>query len=351
MKAKDHLREYFHQSQVPAQASRTAKKIPGLELRGSTLTIECGMATTFRESRFAFDALEIKDISHLLIKGKKSFINFLQENGVNVTQLEFSYGSLKFESLNEILQKLPNLKTIQFHEVEYKVFKTKPTIQPDTCQNLIELKIVYNKESKFLLSNLLHAFQKCKTIQKLTVSCIELPLYLLQLYTNLQELTVNWDSSLPVNEVLKLLNSRFKQLTVLNITMKSLYDETSLKKCLSFIKNQRNLQQFFYNSIYSQPQSFCEPLASHICQLEHLTSLQISGDKKLQQEVEAFAANSRLANTRLEELKCEIRNTKSLPSTFLGLFTNLRKLDINLYEADEIKVADSLSFLNKTRLT
>lgn len=354
--ARDLFGEYFHKTEAPTAALAKIQAVKDediFQLIGSRLIIDCGKKViTFPETRVQFDALEIENISHLLIKGKKSFINFLQKNGSNVTQLEILRGSLKFESLNEILLKLPQLQTIKLYDIAYEASKTKPTIQPVTCQHLIELKIEYDFKSTFLLSNLFHAFHECQTIQRLTLSCAELPLHILQKFSRLDELTVNFDSSLPVSEASTPSHSSIKQLNVLNIKMDTRYDKKPLEKCLSFIQSQSHLQQFSYHSFFNQSQLFCQSLAAHICKLEHLTHLKIV-DEGLLEEVEAFVATCSVPNTSLEELTYHNwKLKKTLPSLFFEHFTNLRAVDISCYNFKELENFESLfNFMSNSKLT
>lgn len=101
----------------------------------------------------------LRNISHIFVEGKKNFANFLQANSASVTQLEFSRGSLKFESLNEILQKLPNLQKIVFDEIKFQVPETNQAIDPTTCQNLVEL-VINNSD----WPNLFQVFEECHII-------------------------------------------------------------------------------------------------------------------------------------------------------------------------------------------
>ena len=122
----------------------------GVCLRLSKLTISCNRDTTFPHAKIYFDSLVLRNISHIFVQGKKSFTNFLQNNGSLVKQLEFSYGFLKFESLNEILQKLPSLQEIIFDEIKYQVLVPKKTIDQATCKSLIKL-VIRNSDMSSML--------------------------------------------------------------------------------------------------------------------------------------------------------------------------------------------------------
>ena len=340
--AKHLLAEYFHDD--ASVQSLTAIGSPDITLEGSQLTINCADDITFPEKKVEIDRLVIKNISHLFIEQNKSFTNFLQTNSSNVIQLEFSYGSLKFESMNKILQKFPSLKEVRFNGGEYKASKTNQTIKQTTCNNLVKLEIWSAKNS-----NVLEAFLECQTMQKLTVDYPEVTLEkILQKCASLENLKVWVGNGYPVNDPHEA-NSRIHQLKVLTVKLWT-KDERIQKRLISSILKQNNLQELYFNSIYSLSQSLRQQLAAHICQLERLTSLQILHEKLLE-EVEAFAASFRVANTCLEEFGCELRYFKSLPSSFFAHFTNLRKLVIECNKAEETKVEDLISYMNKSQLT
>ena len=341
--AKDLLAEYFYQD-VSAQAPTAVIDIRCLRLEGSKLAINCHDVITFPETKIEFCSLKVEVISHLFIEENKSFTNFLQRNASNVTHLEFLLGSLKFDSVDKILQKLPKLKEIQFSHLEYEASKTNQTIQTNTCQNLVELKIWGSASSK-----LLQAFQECQTIKNLTVKDSKVTLEeILHKYASLEELFILVNNNYPVSHQNEA-NSTIHQLKVLKISLLT-KDEKILEKVMTCILKQNNLQQFSFGSNNCNPsQSLCKQLAAHICQLKHLRNLVIY--EKLFEEVEAFVANCRITNTRLEELACQLNYFKLLPSSLLGHFTNLRKLDINCYNAEEIKVKDLFNFLNRTQMT
>ena len=99
----------------------------------------------------------------MFVEGKKSFTNFLQRNGSTVTEVVFASGSLKFESLTEILQNIESLQKIEFDAIKYEVSNTNQTIDQATCQNLVEL-VIRNPETpdgKLLKE----AFKECQTIK------------------------------------------------------------------------------------------------------------------------------------------------------------------------------------------
>ena len=146
-------------------AGTPAKTIKALDdLTRSKYFKFCDQYTTFPEQKIEIDTLVLKNISHIFVEGKKTLHIFLQRNGANVTQLEFSRGSLKFESLIEILQKLPNLRKIVFDEIKYQVPETKQIIDRATCQNLEELEISKNTEIA-AAQMLQEAFQKYNNIK------------------------------------------------------------------------------------------------------------------------------------------------------------------------------------------
>ena len=340
------MAEYFHED-ASAQAPTADIGTHGLELEGSELTINCEDDITILEEKVEIHTLKIWNISHLFVEQNKSFTNFLQNNGPNVIQLEFDKGSLKFDSMNKILQKLPNLKEIEFDNVKYEASKTNQTIQQTTCKNLVELKILWAENS-----NLLKAFQECRTIRKLTVNNPEVTLEeILQKCASLEELEVEVDDNYPVNNQNKA-NATIHQLKVLNIKLCT-KDEKIQVKLISSILKQNNLQQFYIDSddTFSLSRSLCQDLAAHIWQLKRLSSLKIF-DKKLLEEVEAFAAICRVNwNTRLEEFRCELKHFKSLQLPSLVRFTNLKKLDIDCEDAEQTKVEDLISFMHQSQLT
>ena len=205
-------------------------------------------------------------------------------------------------------------------------------------------------------SNLLQAFQECQTKKKLNVRLSIVTLEeILQKYAWLDELEVKVDDGYPVRDQHEA-NATIHQLKVLNIGLWTI-DEKIQGELISSILKLNNLQQFNFNSkdyngsYNSLSQSLCQQLAAHICQLKSLTILMIVYDKNLLEEVIAFAANFRVANTSLEEFKCDLSYFKSLPSSSLGHFTNLRKLDIDCFNAEETKVEDLISFMDKSQLT
>ena len=110
--ASDLLTEYFHQIVMDKL---------GIESEGSELTKNCQEVITFPQMKTTLlDTLIIRNSSRLFIEDNKSLTDFLQWNGSNVTKLELFSGTLMLESLDKILQKLPNLKEIQFDGVEYE---------------------------------------------------------------------------------------------------------------------------------------------------------------------------------------------------------------------------------------
>ena len=342
--ARDLLAEYFLEN-ASAQAPIAAIRTRSLGLYGSKLIINCEDDITFSKKKVEINTLKIENISHLFLEQNRSFTDFLQRNGLNVTQLEFSEGSLKFDSMNKILQQLPNLKEIQFGRVIYEASKTNQIIYRTTCKKLVKLEILSERNS-----HLLQAFQECRTIQKLTVNSSEVTLEeILQRYTCLDELNVEVLDNYPVSDQHEA-NSRIQQLKFLRIELRT-KDEKIQERLASSIQKQNNLQQFYFDSIstYSLSQSVCQQLAAHICQLKRLRSLSIF-DEILVEEVAGFAANCRVANTCLEELTCHLRPIKS-PSSFFRHFTNLKKLHVSCGGDEETKIKDLISSLNKSQLT
>ena len=318
-----------------------------LKLKGSQMTINCADDITFSEMKIELiDTLKIYNSSRLFIEENKSFSNFLQINGSNITQLKFSRGALTFESLDKILQELPNLKEVQFDGVEYEDSKA---VLITKCHNLVQSEI-WSAES----SKLLQAFLECQTMQKLKIQFPKETLEeILQTYPSLEELEVIVEDNYPVSDENEA-NATTHQLKVLTVELWT-NDEKIQEKLVSSILKQNNLQQFNFNSenifIQKFPQSLCQQLAAHIWQLKRLTSLSIS-DEIFLQEVEVFVANGRVAwITNLEEFGSNLRYFMSLPSSFLGNFTNLRKLGIDCNEAEETQVEDLISFMNKSKLT
>ena len=117
MEAKVLFGEYFYQDGAPVAsiAPVAVLSLRGFSLDGSTLRINCAEVTEFPTTKVQFDSFLISGYSHLFIEGNKSFTNFLQRNRSNVTHFVFSEGSLQFDSLNKILQKIPDLNKIQFN--------------------------------------------------------------------------------------------------------------------------------------------------------------------------------------------------------------------------------------------
>ena len=246
--------------------------------------------------------------------------------------------------MNKILQKLPNLKEIKFDDVKYETSKTNQTIQQTTCKNLVKLEILLAENS-----NLLQAFSECQTMRKLKVNNSDVTLEeILQKCAILEELEMLVYDDYPVSDQHEA-NATIHQLKVLKITLCT-KDEKIQQKLISSILKLNNLQAFHFNSYDNPSQSFCQQLVAHIWQLEHLTSLAIH-DEILLNEVEAFAANCQVANTCLEEFKCQLKHFSSLPSSFLAHFTNLRELDIDCDETEETKVKDLISYMQKSQLT
>ena len=337
--AKNLLAEYFYLN-AEELAVKSVKDTPGLKLEGSKLIIRCQDVLTFPEINIECDILKLFDISHIFIEHNESFSIFLQRNASNVTQLEFFSGSLKFDSVNKILQKLSSLKKIQFcNDVEYETSKE---VLTTACEKLLKLE-VYSADS----SNLLQAFQKFQTIQKLSVKNPKVALQeILQKYANIVELEVVVHDNYPVSHQYETNSNQLKVLKIKLCTK----NEKIQEELFTFVQSQHNLQQFFFHCINnSLSQSICKRLATYICQLEHLSSLLIY-DRKLLEEVEAFVANYPTENTRLKELKCGLIYLK-LPSSFFGYFTNLTTLDIHCSKAKLIKVEDLFSFMKNTQLT
>ena len=345
--ARDQLTEYVYQD-ASAQASTVVIDTSGPRLEGSKMITNCEDDISFPETKFQFDSLIICNSSRLFIEDNKSFSNFLQKNGSNITQLEFFRGTLKFESLKKILQKLPNLMEIQFHGVEYGDSKLVLT----ATYHYLVLSETWGAES----SKLLQEFLECQTKQKLEENHPRVTLEeILQKYPSLEELEVWVDDKYPVRQQHEA-NARIHQLKVLKIRLET-RDAKVQEKVINAILKQNNLQQISFisdnstNNDFSPSQSLCKKLAAHICQLEHLTILTIDFEKLLE-EVEAFAANCRVAwITRLHEFTCRLRHFKSLPLSFLAHFTNLRKLNISCYNAEQTKVEDLISFMDKRQLT
>ena len=198
-------------------------------------------------------------------------------------------------------------------------------------------------------SKLLKAFLEFQSKQKLKEVNPEVTLeQILQIYPSLEELEVTVDSKYPVSQRHEA-NARIHQLKVLKIELCT-KDEKIQQQLVTFILKQNSLQQFYFDSqfMYNPSQLLCQQLAAYICQLEHLSILRIN-DEELFEKIEAFAANCRVANTRLEEFGCPLRHFKSL-SSFLAYFTNLRKLEVNCLDAEVTKVSELISFMNKTQL-
>ena len=337
---KELLIEYFHDD-ASAQAPTIPIRIKSAETK---FIINCKDDIAFSDmDNNSLDIIVICNSSRLFIEQNKSFNNFLHRNGSNVTHLEFFLGSLTFESLDKILQKLPNIQEIRFHGVEYGPSKAVlETIFLNPVQS-----VLWSAES----SKLLKAFLECQTMQKLKVMDNNVTFEeILQKYASLEELKVGVSDMYPVSDQQKA-TSTIHQLKVLRITLFT-KNEQIYKQVISSIIKQNILQQFHFNSFdnNSFSQSLYKPLAVHICQLERLNILMID-DEKLLKEVAAFVANSRVANTRLQEFTSRLSHFKSLPSSFLAYFTNLKQLVINCYEAEETKVADLISYMNKTQLT
>ena len=248
--------------------------------------------------------------------------------------------------MNKILQKIPKLKEIKFDDVEYETSKTNQTIEQTTCKNLVELKILSAENS-----NLLQAFQECQTMQKLSVWDSKVNLEeILQKYASLKKLTMWMRGNYPVSHQHKA-NATIHQLKVLTINLRTKKNNIHQHVISSFLQ-QKNLQQFYFNSFnnYNLSQSLCKLVATHIWQLKYLTTLQIY-DENLLEEVEAFVANCQKPNTCLEEFSCRLVFFKSLPSSFFAHFTSFKKLIINCLRADETKVEDLISSMNKNQLT
>ena len=337
---KDLLAGYFYLN-ANELAVKLVNETNGMKLEGSKLTVYCKYVTTFPETNIQIDYLRIEHISLFSMEKIKSFCFFLQKNGFNVTQLEF-FSETSFDPVDKVLQKLPNLMEIKFDSVKYEASITNQTIQPSTCPNLMKLEFGY--------SNLLQAFQKCQTIQKLKVYGYKITLEeILEKYPSLEELDIWVDQDYPFDDQ-RQANFRTCQLKVLRIALMRRNEEI-LEKLLVFIQKQNNLHELYFNTsmFILHSQIFCSQLAAHICQLERLSILE-TDSRKLLEEIEAFVANCPVANTRLEKLKCLLGPIKS-PSLFFEHFTSLRKLDINCLAVDELKMNDLITFINTTQLT
>ena len=114
--AKNLFENYFCKKEVSNEKSEADDKSHGIVLKGSTLRVEFNRDVKFSETSLEFDSLLLDHISHLSVLTNKSFFNFLHKNGSKVTELMLSNGTIKFDSLNTILKKLPDLKKIKsFH--------------------------------------------------------------------------------------------------------------------------------------------------------------------------------------------------------------------------------------------
>ena len=337
--AQDLMPEYFLQD-ASAPAPTVAVNTRGLELKGSELTINCADDITFPKTKFQFNSLIISNISRLFFEQNKSFSNFLQLNRSNITQLKFSLGSSTFESVDKILQKLPNLKEIEFDRVEYGAAKA---VLATTCRK------IWSADNTKPLQVFLQSFLECKTVQKLNVVYPAVSLEeILQKNASLEELHVVVGFNYPVSRQHEA-HAKIHQLKVLRIR---LYTENGKihKHLISDILKLNNLQQFYFGSNYSLSQALCQQLAAHICQLGQLISLTIY-NKHLLEEVLAFVANNQEVSTRLKEFEGPLRHFLAVPPSFLGYFTNLRKLNIDCFNAQQTKVEDLINFMNQSQLT
>ena len=307
-KAKEQFAEYFGQYQKPT----AEKDTPGVDLQGPQMIINFKDVITLPETKV--NALKICDISHIFFVDNKHFLNYLLNNGTNVTQLEFSDGSLKFDSVNMILQALPNLIKIAFYRVHYVAPKTNQTIQTETCKKLLELEI-YSLKS----SNLLPAFFECTTIKKLRVDNPTVTLEeILQRYPKLEELKVELNKEYPVSNGGHLVQN-ILQLSVLQLGLGDIDDDCIdeiIETLLTFIQHQNELQEFSFitynNNSFNHFQSFRAELVAHISKLASLTRLEIEGDVLLDGTgLVSFLNTSKLTSIKVRNLKT-VSNFRSL---------------------------------------
>ena len=277
MQAEKQFAEYIFKYQEPL----TIKNTPGVDLHGTKLIIKFKEVTIIPATEVECDTLEIIAISHLFIEQNKTFYDFLQENAKNFTQLEFNEGSLKFDSMNKILQKLPNIKTILFDEVEYETPKTNQSIKKETCKKLVELKII-KKEC----SNLVQAFMECTNIQKLKVQNPAITLEeILQKFPKLKEFKVELNEEYPESNGEPAMAENL-QMKVLEISL-SFIEERIEETVFTLIQNQNknasnkllfleSFSFFIYNNI-TLSTSFKTNLTNHIFNMSFLTSFEIEG--------------------------------------------------------------------------
>ena len=341
----DLFEEYFWQQPVqqPVQAPASGKVIPGCGMEGFTLLIKCGDVTIIPETKVKTIFLKIYDISHLFVFENKSFTNFLQRCSSNITQLMFIHGSLKFDSLNKILQKLPNLKKIHFIDVKYETQRTNSSIEQKSCQKLEELEIV---------GELAQAFQECHTIKQLTVEYPPLTLQkLLEKYSKIEELTVTLNhyyhhyiynsnkSSLAIH-----------QLKVLKIYIDTIKEDKMRENFFAFINTQKKLKNFSVTTLINAQisQSFCKQLVACIFNMKSLTFLDINC-REMVEEVRKFIESCPTKNTGLEEFSFPLESIK-LELVF-GHFVSLRKLKILCYNSTDLNsYSEMYKTLNKSKL-
>ena len=333
---------YFHQHDDNSPQPMAGLNTLGIRLRGSELFINCQYDLKFPNTKVFFDTLVVKQISNLFVMGKKSFTNFLQKNSTNVTELKLSSGSLKFDSVTKVLQKLPHLRHIYFDQMDYEAVKAN-RIEPEKCHQLMELTLIDS-------GNMLQPFLECPTIKKLTIRYPELTLTeIVDQLPSLEELIVQLYADSLVSHALKEPSDQLIRLEMeLHTNGSQTYDNI-----LRFLCQQNNLTTVSF-TIYGQvtdPQPFYKELVSYIFELEHLTSMDLVCVNLLK-EVQAFIEGNPTPNTKLVELLCRLEDIQFFPASVIGHFTSLKILNIGCGWIDKENIYDDLcSALNKSKLT
>ena len=348
--AKDLFTEYFLEEKTSAvKPAPTVIKpqviLHGYDSQDFTLLIDCKRIIEFPAINVQLQHLIIKDISHFFSVNNTSFTRFLQKNGSPVTEIRFSGGFLKFDSLKKILQELPNLRNISFDEVNYDAPKTNPKVQLPTCQNLFSVDIVN------VNSGVHHAFPERNSVETLTLknpkgSFVEIG----NTYLNLKKLSVVFNQTFSVN-FSKILIGTTCQLDELDITKYVPLPRKLEESFVEFIKTQNNLQKiYYYDTRYSkQSESLFEKFAAHILKIKRLTWLQINSNQ-LGHGVSRYVENCKEKNTNLKELTCYLWQFES--STFLDHFTNLDKLEfLDQKISSCVFFEDVIGVINKSKLT
>ena len=358
---KSSFNDYFHDASIdqvrivqvssksPQLLSKVEKKTEtmqdprdsnGFSLIGRlTVKIDCMKNIEYPENVERFTRLEISGMSNLFFEEKTTFLKFLAKSCDNVTNLVLLESDLRFNYFNHILQNLPNLWKISFNQAKVEARNDSMIESSLKTQKLIELEFLNCSDSFIVLKT-------CRTIRKITIKGESCPDYfdILNNYYRLEELSIDVDNLSNYYQEQK----NLVQLKVLFIQIKRIanFDQDVMKK---FIKEQKQLEKFYFSCRGNMDDSFCQNVFGHILQLKNLRFLGITSDF-LTNAFYNYSHN--IVNGSLNRLSCEVNKHLFFPTDFFELFPNLNEL-VMLFQSKLSKnlISDFLfAPLNKTKL-